>query len=188
MNKTMYFKSLGLAVMIMLMLIPNDSFAQRRGGRVVVRQRRRAAVIVDLPREHERVVVGGREFFYSRGVYYRTGPHGYVTIAAPLGARVRMLPAGYTTVTIGGGPFFFYYGTYYRFDPVAKEYIVVNPAEKQEPVPPQTMDRLELIDGMTLEGTFIGGTKSVVQFDTSGVIQEYPIEQIVSLTFAPPQQ
>src|ERR1700690_1953003 len=132
----MLLKMSALLVLALMFLIPNDSFAQRRrGNRVVVRGPRRAAVVVNLPGDHTRIVVGKREFFYSRGIYYRTGPRGYVAISAPIGARIQVLPDGYTTVRIGAGSFFFYYGTYYRFDPVEKEYVVVNPTEAPQPPP-----------------------------------------------------
>lgn len=158
--------------------------AQRmRGG---MRVHRHAAVVVNLPREHVRLLVGGREFFYARGVFYRTGPRGYLAIAAPIGARIKILPEGYTSVVIGGGTFYSYYGTYYRYDPVEKLYVVTNPPEQASSTSALTLDRLTLVDGTTVDGTFIGGTKSTIQIDINGDFQEYPIEQIVSITFAPP--
>ena len=187
-----------LALLALLMLsITQDAMAQRNDQRlrrrhpvhrVVVHPARvrRAAVLVELPHDNVRIVVGRDEYFYSRGVYYRTGPHGYVTIAAPLGARVRFLPEGYTTVMIGGGPFFFYYGTYYQQDPVTKEYVVVNPNGTANAPPPATFDRLNLVDGRTIDGTFAGASPDTISFNINGVVQNFPIEQIVTIAFAPP--
>jgi hypothetical protein len=188
MNKSKHISVTAMFLLALMLLPVNESFAQRRGGmeRNVRRERPRSAVIVNLPREHQKVVVGGREYFYGGGVFYRSGPRGYAAIAAPIGARIKVLPAGYTTVTLAAGPLFLYYGTYYRFDPVERDYVVVNPDEKPDVPPPQTLDHIALVDGTALDGTFISGTKSTIQFDVNGEIREIPIEQIISITFAPP--
>ena len=164
-----------------MLIQPGETIAQRRA--TVVRHR---VEVTRLPRERTRVVVGDREFFYARGVFYRTGSKGFVTVAAPLGARIRVLPIGYLTVRIGAVPYYYYYGTYYRFDPAAKVYTVVNPPAGVNPPPVNTLDKMELVDGRTLEGTYVGGTKSTVQFEVDGAIQEIPVEQIISIVFAPP--
>jgi hypothetical protein len=158
MNKSKRISATAMLLLALMLFPVNESFAQRRGGmeRNVRRERPRSAVIVNLPREHQKVVVGGREYFYGGGVFYRSGP------------------------------LFLYYGTYYRFDPVERDYVVVNPDEKPDVPPPQTLDHMALVDGTALDGTFISGTKSTIQFDTNGEIKEIPIEQIVSITFAPP--
>jgi hypothetical protein len=168
-------------VAIAVLIQPGETIAQRRV--TVVRHR---VEVTRLPRERTRVVVGGREFFYVRGVFYRTGPKGFVTVAAPLGARIRVLPVGYVTVRIGAVPYYYYYGTYYRFDPAAKVYTVVNPPAGANPLPISTLDKMELVDGRMLEGTYVGGTRSTVQFEVDGAIQEIPVEQIISIVFAPP--
>ena len=172
-------------ICIGLSAVTTTAQAQRRRG--VVRVRRHAAVIVTLPRERTKVRVGGREFYYSRGVFYRTGPRGYITVPAPIGARIRVLPDGYSTVTIAGGPLFAYYGTYYRYDPVDKSYVVVNPPGKDQ-APVQTQDIVEMVDGTTLEGTFMGGNSTTIQFQTQDSLRELPIDQIISIKFAPPSQ
>jgi hypothetical protein len=175
-----------LVVWVASSFISPNALAQRR--RAEIRPHRRAAVLVNLPHEHVRMLVGGREFFYSRGVFYRTGPRGYVTIAAPIGARIKVLPEGFSSVTIGGAPFFLYYGTYYKYDPVEKVYVVANPPAPDASHAPPALDRLDLVDGTSVDGIFIGGTKNTIQFQTNGDVQEYPIEQVVTITFAPPQQ
>jgi hypothetical protein len=158
--------------------------AQHRRGEERVRGR--APVVVNLPAERTRVIAGGREYFYTRGIFYRPGPRGYIVTRGPIGARVRMLPPGYVTLQIGGGPFFFYYGTYYRLDPARRDYVVVAQPEGA-PAPP-TMDRINMADGRMIEGTYVGGNASVVQINVDGTVQEIPIDQIVSIEFAPPSQ
>ena len=182
MSRTLCTKSLLLLLLGGVLLVqPGETIAQRRA--TVVRRR---AEVARLPREHIRVMVAGKEFFYARGVFYRTGPRGYVTIAAPLGARIRVLPIGYVTVRVGAIPYFYYYGTYYQFDPAAKVYTVVNPPAAENTPAVSTLDKIELVDGRTMEGTYLGGTKSTVQFEVDGAVQEIPVEQILSIVFAPP--
>lgn len=169
---------------IMFMMQATPLSAQHRRGEVRIRSR--AAAVVNLPTERTRVVVGSREFFYAHGVFYRTGPRGYMVTRGPIGARVRVLPPGYASLQIGGGPFFFYYGTYYRLDPVRRDYVVVEPPAGAPPSP--TMDRINMADGRMIEGTYVGGTASVVQINVDGTVQEVPVDQIVSIEFAPPAQ
>lgn len=166
---------------VAMLIQSGETVAQRR-----VTVTRHRAEVARLPRERARIVVAGKEFFYARGVFYRSGPRGYVTVAAPLGARIRALPVGYVTIRVGAIPYYYYYGTYYRFDPGAKVYTVVNPPARANPPPVGTLDKMELVDGQTLEGTYVGGTKSTVQFEVDGAIQEIPVEQIISIVFAPP--
>jgi len=189
MSRTVCPKSLLLLLLGGVLLVqPGETIAQRRGSERRVTVVRHRAEVTRLPRERTRIVVGGREFFYARGVFYRSGPRGFVTVAAPLGARIRVLPVGYVTIRVGAIPYYHYYGTYYQFDPVAKVYTVVSPPAGTTDQPVSTLDRLELVDGRTLEGTFVGGTKSTVQFEVDGAVQEIPIEQIISVVFAPPSE
>jgi hypothetical protein len=162
----------------------SELFAQRRGGES--RERGRAPVVSNLPRERTRVVVGRNEYFYSRGLFYRPGPRGYMVMRGPIGARVRVLPPGFVSLSIGGSPFFFYYGTYYRMDPVRRDYVVVNPPPGAPE--PQTLDKVNLADGQTISGTYLGGTRSTVQIEVDGKVQEIAVDQIVSIEFAPPEQ
>ena len=176
-----------ILIAIAMLIQHGETSAQGRGGQRRVTVVRHRTEVTRLPRERAKVVVGGREFFYARGVFYRTGPKGFVTVAAPLGARIRVLPVGYVTVRIGAVPYYYYYGTYYQFDPAAKVYTVVGPPAAANPPPVSTLDKMELVDGRTLEGTYVGGTNSTVQFEVNGTVQEIPVEQIISIVFAPPQ-
>ncbi len=44
-------------------------------------------------------------------------------------------------------------------------------------------DTLKLKDGRVLDGYFMGGSSRVIKFEVNGVVQEIPLEAIVSLTF-----
>ncbi len=171
---------LGLALTVQT----GTALAQRR--RVERENRRRGEMVVPLPRERARIVVGGKEFFYSRGIFYHTGPRGYVAIRGPVGAHVAALPVGYVTIRLGAAPIFLYYGTYFQFDPVQKDYVVVNPPADAPAQP--GLDRINLADGQTVSGPYMGGTNSIVQIDVNGQVREIPIDQIVSIDFAPPGQ
>lgn len=47
-----------------------------------------------------------------------------------------------------------------------------------------TADTLKLKDGRALEGTFQGGSASVLKFEVSGTVHDIPVETVVSLTFS----
>lgn len=134
-----------------------------------------------LPARHVKVVVGPRSYWYSHGVFYRHGPSGYVVRAAPVGARVKVLPVGFRTITVTGRPYHHYYGTYYVHDSKKDDYVVVEP-----PVEEVYADVVYLVDGETLEGTFMGGSEESIEFEAEGEVLEIPLVDIVSITFEPP--
>jgi hypothetical protein len=83
-----------------------------------------------LPRFTESFRVGGFDYRYYSGVFYRLGGPGlYVVVRAPLGARVRHLPIGYVSFFIGPRRYFYSNFTYYWWDPTVSEYVVVAPPE-----------------------------------------------------------
>ena len=88
---------------------------------------RHGHIVVGLPHGHTRIVVRGSSFFYFGGVYYTSGPSGYVVVAAPMGAVIARLPNGYTVVVIGGAEYFYYYGSYYVWRPGVGYVVVVAP-------------------------------------------------------------
>jgi hypothetical protein len=178
--KLMFIILIGLLVIIQ----PPNLLAQRKERKV--RRVRHSAVLVNPPAERTRVVVGSKEFHYAHGVFYRVGPKGFIAMRGPIGARVRTLPTGYISLEIGGAPFFFYYGTYYQFDQPAKEYVVVSPPPGAPTVP--GLDKIDLVTGETINGTYLGGTQSAVQVDVGGKVREIPVEQIISIVFAPAEQ
>ncbi|MFI5355882.1 MAG: DUF6515 family protein [Opitutales bacterium] len=99
-----------------------------------------------LPEGFVEVRVGRDSFYECRGVFYRTGPHGYVRIAAPRGAVVRVLPARYSRIYVGGIVYYLAGGIYYTS--MGNGFVVVDPpaavVQAAPPVaapvePPQTV-------------------------------------------------
>ncbi len=95
----------------------------------------------DLPRD--RIIVTGPagRYWYSGGVWYSSGPRGYVVVGAPLGFFVPVLPPYYTTVWVGGAPYYYANDTYYVWRESSQEYEVVAPpdenmASTDAPAPP----------------------------------------------------
>ena len=160
--------------------------SERRESQRRERPERHRTAHSHLPRNAVHMEVHKHPYYYHHGVFYRHGPHGYGIARAPLGARIRVLPFGYINLNIGGVPYFYYYGTYYRYLPDEQVYVVVqNPeAGAQEE---NGIDTVYLVDGSTLEGIYMGGTEDTVQFETNGMVQDIAVTDIVSITFAPPE-
>jgi Family of unknown function (DUF6515) len=103
----------------------------------------RGFYVHDLPRD--RVIVGGPRggrYWYSGGVWYSSGPRGFVVIGAPVGVFVPVLPPYYTTVWVGGAPYYYANDTYYVWRDSNQQYEVVDPpgdpsaASTDAPPPP----------------------------------------------------
>ena len=101
----------------------------------------------DLPRD--RFIVGGPRggrYWYSGGVWYNSGPRGFVVIGAPVGAFVPVLPPYYTTVYFGGVPYYYANDTYYTWSSSNNQYEVVdapgdpNAASTDAPPPPPSQN------------------------------------------------
>ena len=130
--------------------VPNDAYSakrQKRGNKTEYKQDKRPAHVVKaarkhnkkrfvsprivrhghvaqrLPRGYKRVWFGGSPYFYSFGIFYQSGPSGFVAIKAPIGVVVAVLPAGYRTVWVSGSTYYVYGGIFYRRAPSG--YIVV---------------------------------------------------------------
>jgi len=55
------------------------------------------------------------EYWYDEGTYYIKSEGGYTVVAAPLGAKIKTLPAGYETITLEDNTKNYYYGgTFYE--------------------------------------------------------------------------
>ncbi len=68
-----------------------------------------------LPRRYSRHRVGGINFYYSSGSYYRRYGNSYRVVLAPFGARVRYLPVGYEIMYVRGRRVYYYDGVFYRY-------------------------------------------------------------------------
>lgn len=74
---------------------------------------------------HPKVVVHKNVKYYrSGGVWYVKKNRRYVTVAAPVGMRIAILPRGYKVVRVRGVRYYKYKGVYYRKS--GRKYIVVN--------------------------------------------------------------
>jgi hypothetical protein len=168
---------------VLIAALPAEISAKRK---VIVKPPRRPPVkVVKLPPAHKKITVGGVHYFHHHGVFYKKGPKGYVVVRAPIGARLNVLPEGFVTVHVGKVPYYRYYGTYYVYDPDEKVYVVSELPEEAEISDEPTLDKMVLIDGTTLEGVYMGGTKSIVQFEVEGETRDIPVEEIVSIHYAP---
>ena len=173
------------AILLSSLSITSNANAQRRR---VYGERGRSGHIMVLPPHHYPVVVHGRRYFYGGGFFYRPGRWGYVSIPAPLGARIRVLPYGYMGFRIGPVPYYYFGGVYYRHIPEENVYVVVE-KPSGAPAAPTTSndnsDKAVLTDGTTLSGVFIGASQDSVQFQVNGEVQSIPITKITSIDFAP---
>jgi hypothetical protein len=96
-----------------------------------------------LPKMHERVVYGGKPYYYWGGHFYRPSSGVYVSITAPIGAIVPGLPGGFVTIGSGPGSYYFYAGVYYRAAPTG--YVVIAQPSQAPAVLPVTEDSGRII-------------------------------------------
>lgn len=56
------------------------------------------------------------EYYYDEGVFYLKGNGGYTVVSAPIGAKIKTLPAGYETVSVddAGAKNYYYGGVFYE--------------------------------------------------------------------------
>ncbi len=81
-------------------------------------------VVARLPDKHHILWTRGIKYFIHAGIFYRgSGPEGFVVVAAPVGAVVKILPPGLTTIALGSVNYYYYGGAYYRKAP--NGYVVV---------------------------------------------------------------
>ncbi|MDH4229662.1 MAG: hypothetical protein OEW11_07960 [Nitrospirota bacterium] len=78
-----------------------------------------------LPEDHLRITIGSSLFFFWDGVFFRPQDDVYLVVSAPVGARVRYLPAGYISFYLGPSRYFYVNDTFYLWDSPTREYIVV---------------------------------------------------------------
>lgn len=101
-------KSLKLLVIIALVL-GSLSGLQARDIRVSPRY---GVVVTKV--HHPRVIVHkGVNFYYAKGVWYKTSGRRYVVCRAPIGIRVNYIPRGYKIVRIKGKKYYTYNGIWY---------------------------------------------------------------------------
>ncbi|RKE03949.1 DUF6515 family protein [Marinifilum flexuosum] len=64
-------------------------------------------------------------FYHANGIYYKKSTRGYKIVAAPVGIRVKVLPAKHVRIVLNGRNYFYHYGTYYIA--LGKRYEIVTP-------------------------------------------------------------
>lgn len=64
-------------------------------------------------------------FYHANGIYYKKSTRGYKIVAAPVGIRVKELPAKHVRIVLNGRNYFYHYGTYYMA--IGKRYEIVAP-------------------------------------------------------------
>jgi len=69
-------------------------------------------VVNVLPSQYSQISVGGTPYYYDQGVYYESGPAGYVVVAPPIGAIVAAVPPGAETIFVGGVPYYYAAGAF----------------------------------------------------------------------------
>jgi len=70
-----------------------------------------------LPDGWSRIGVRGHDYFYCQGVFYDTGPSGYVVIAPPLDAEIPALPPDAESVVVGSTVYYYVAGAFYLQQP-----------------------------------------------------------------------
>jgi Family of unknown function (DUF6515) len=138
-----------------------------------------------LPAGNTRVYMGGRPYYYHNGYFYRGWRGGYRMFLPPIGARFRYLPYGFWSFHVGPALYFYGGGVYFQYFPDANSYVVV-PKPNQAPASPTSdEDVMNLTDGTTLSGVFMGATADSIKFQVKDEVRTVPITQVKSLNFAP---
>ncbi|MEO8007221.1 MAG: DUF6515 family protein [Betaproteobacteria bacterium] len=78
-----------------------------------------------LPPHPHLIVHGGRQYYFSAGVWYRPARNVYVVVRPPIGIIVPFLPPFYTRVWVGPYPYYYANDSYYASTP--QGYAVVAP-------------------------------------------------------------
>ncbi len=100
-------------------------------------------VINTLPYRYSRIHVGGLPYFYYSGIFYKRFGSNFVVVSAPIGARIRTLPAGFIGFTIGLSTYYTINDNYYTWDEPSGNYLVVDePVGASETIAEITHGRL----------------------------------------------
>ncbi|HEY9194364.1 MAG TPA: DUF6515 family protein [Methyloversatilis sp.] len=94
----------------------------------------RGVIVPRLPREAHVVPHNDRNYYFSRGTWYRPLGHRFMVVTPPVGAFISVLPYGYLTFEIGGHPYYRYNDIYY--ERLGNGFVVIDPPEGVESAPP----------------------------------------------------
>lgn len=95
--------------------------------RVVVVRQRRVSTVRGLPRNSTRLSFRARNYHFNNGIYYLSTGRGYQVVKAPVGLRIKRLPASTVVVKGPKTKYWFHSGTYYRISSANDGYEVVEP-------------------------------------------------------------
>lgn len=90
----------------------------------------------ELPRDVLRVILGGVEYYYCEGLFYRAAADHYVVVQAPVGAVVTTVPAECRPVIIEGTPYYLINGTTYVSTSAGYQVVPPPNAVVVQPPPP----------------------------------------------------
>jgi outer membrane biosynthesis protein TonB len=168
------------------------AFARKSQDRKRVTPYREHPRLQNLPDGYTSFIHDGYNYFHCRGIFYRHRAGGYYVVPAPIGYIVTVLPYGCYDFWYHDMWYYHYYGAYYRYDIVREVYIVIeNPVSEEDSNQPglpgsSIFDVVQIFDGSTVEGYFVGGTPDTVFFKAVGDTLRIPVANIISITFAPP--
>jgi len=132
-----------------------------------------------LDRSVLRLYIGGMEYFFWEGMYYRRNSDRYVVVQAPIGAVVTTIPPEAQTVVVDGVPYYTvngvtYLSTTYGYQVVPAPKVVIarpqqttvvtHPIPVQAPPPPA----VTLDDSFTVNIPNAKGTYTAVAIKRSG--------------------
>jgi len=80
-----------------------------------------------LPDGYRRFRLHNHDFFFFGGVYYDSGPAGYVVCAPPVGADIPGLPPGTETIQVGNIIYYYAAGAFYVQQPDGSFVVVAAP-------------------------------------------------------------
>ena len=83
-------------------------------------------------------MIGGLAYYYWDGAFYRPWASGYISVAAPIGAFVSVLPPFCSVVYLGGIRYYYNDGAYYLWDATRAGYVVVAPPTAADVAPAVT--------------------------------------------------
>lgn len=120
--KTAYVVTLLIGSLLGAAALPAEALAERRDHRSQRWEERAPRAVKHIPdralakhyRGHEHVRVGTHDYYHRNGRFFRPGPKGLVSVRAPLGAIIPVLPVGFSMVLSGGTNYFRAGGTYYN--------------------------------------------------------------------------
>lgn len=180
--KNMCISLLILFCSLLMLTVSNDVFA--RSHAEVVHKKDYAKFVRNLPKEHARINISGKPYYFHNGVFYKKSTKGYVVVKTPVGARVKALPRGHTVVRVGGKKYYKHLGVYFDFDPIRKVYVVVGTPTTEFVIEYPSLQRVHMTDGSIYDGIFLGGTKDIVELEAGEEIWEIPVVDIEYISFS----